>query len=252
MALQVQEGTLRNFVERSGGLARDTGFLARFLLAWPESTQGWRPFKGGAHRLASAVSIPSACRLSCWNSRRPLTSTGALSPVVLSLDPEAKRVWVRFHDDIERQLCTGGELADVRDVASKVADNAARLAALFHAIELGPVGAVGPKTIENAVRIVAWHVNEARRVCGDLALPRELTDAARLDQWLVHYCRHKGVQVVPRREVQRHVTPVHLRKGTALAAALTVLEEAHRVRQLEIDRRKELQINPALLREVQE
>ena len=44
IALQVQEATLRNFFDRSGGLARGTGFLARFLLAWPESTQGYRPF----------------------------------------------------------------------------------------------------------------------------------------------------------------------------------------------------------------
>lgn len=44
IALQVQEATLRSFFDRSGGLARGTGFLARFLLAWPESTQGHRPF----------------------------------------------------------------------------------------------------------------------------------------------------------------------------------------------------------------
>ena len=44
MALQVQEPTLREFFTRSGALARGTGFLARFLMAWPESTQGFRPF----------------------------------------------------------------------------------------------------------------------------------------------------------------------------------------------------------------
>ena len=207
VALQVQEATLRSFVERSGGLARGTGFLARFLLAWPESTQGQRLF----------VEAPTAWPgLSAFRQRvagllektAPIDAHGALSPVVLPLDPEAKQAWVRFHDEVERQLCTGGELSEVRDVASKAADNAARLAALFHAVELGPGDAVGPKTLENAARIVAWHVNEARRVFGGLALPPELTDAARLDRWLVHYCRARNVQVVPRREVQRHVTPV--------------------------------------------
>ncbi len=37
IALQVQEATLRSFFDRSSGLARGTGFLARFLVAWPES-----------------------------------------------------------------------------------------------------------------------------------------------------------------------------------------------------------------------
>jgi putative DNA primase/helicase len=45
VALQVQEATLRSFMEKSGELARGTGFLARFLIAWPESTQGTRFYK---------------------------------------------------------------------------------------------------------------------------------------------------------------------------------------------------------------
>ena len=44
MGLQVQSATLLSFFEKSGALARGTGFLARFLIAWPESTQGNRPF----------------------------------------------------------------------------------------------------------------------------------------------------------------------------------------------------------------
>jgi hypothetical protein len=41
--LQIQEPTLRSFFDKiSGALARGTGFLARFLVAWPESTQGTR------------------------------------------------------------------------------------------------------------------------------------------------------------------------------------------------------------------
>ena len=44
MGLQVQAAALREFFDRSGALARGIGFLARFLLAWPESTQGSRPF----------------------------------------------------------------------------------------------------------------------------------------------------------------------------------------------------------------
>jgi putative DNA primase/helicase len=44
VALQVQEATLLAFFDKSNGLARGSGFLARFVLAWPESTQGFRPF----------------------------------------------------------------------------------------------------------------------------------------------------------------------------------------------------------------
>ena len=63
VALQVQEATLRSYFDRSGGLARGTGFLARFLVAWPESTQGFRPFTDPPANLARASSIqPAHCR----------------------------------------------------------------------------------------------------------------------------------------------------------------------------------------------
>ena len=61
---------------------------------------------------------------------------------MLSLTPEAKAAWVEYHDAIESELSSGGELYDVRDVASKSADNAARLAALFQMFE-GAGGAIG-------------------------------------------------------------------------------------------------------------
>ena len=44
VSLQIQELTLRSFFDQSKGLARGTGFLARFLMAWPESTMGTRVF----------------------------------------------------------------------------------------------------------------------------------------------------------------------------------------------------------------
>ncbi len=42
MALMIQESTLRAFFEQSKGLARGTGFLARFFVAWPDSAMGTR------------------------------------------------------------------------------------------------------------------------------------------------------------------------------------------------------------------
>ena len=36
---------LRGFLERAGTLPRGTGFIARFLIAWPGSTQGTRAYR---------------------------------------------------------------------------------------------------------------------------------------------------------------------------------------------------------------
>jgi putative DNA primase/helicase len=114
---------------------------------------------------------------------------------MLSLTPEAKAAWVQYHDAIESELASGGELYDVRDVASKTADNAIRLAALFQIFE-GTGGAVGLDCFESGSRIAAWHLNESRRFFGELALPVELANAARLDRWLIEYCKRERTHCV--------------------------------------------------------
>jgi hypothetical protein len=45
MGLAVQPDVVRAYFENSKGPARGFGFAARFLIAWPQSTQGTRLFK---------------------------------------------------------------------------------------------------------------------------------------------------------------------------------------------------------------
>lgn len=246
VALQVQEPTLREFFARSGALARGTGFLARFLVAWPESTQGMRQINSDApdgpatwphlaefhRRIAAILDRPV-----------PIDEDGALTPSMFTLTTDAKAAWVEFHNAIESELASGGELHDVRDVASKSADNAARLAALFQVFE-GSGGTIGMDSFESAARIAAWHLNEARRFLGELALPAELADAGRLDDWLVEHCRRERTHLVSTREAQR-LGPI--REKEKLAAALRELEELDRVKVVQEGRRKIIKVNPALI-----
>jgi putative DNA primase/helicase len=248
IALQVQGETLRSFFDRSGGLARGTGFMARFLIACPESTQGYRPFS------EAPESWPALARFNqriteILEQEVTIDEDGALSPALFSLPGDTKDAWVVFHDAIENELRSGGELYDVRDVASKTADNAARIAALFQFLEHGPGHAISLEAFNGASRIAAWHLHEARRFFGELALPMELADAVRLDSWLIDYCRREKTNIVPRREAQRNVTPGHLRKKSSLDLALFELEDAGRLRLIQEGRRKEIHINPALLEE---
>lgn len=242
MGLMIQETTLREFFSKSGGLARGTGFLARFLVAWPESTQGQRPFTeapanwphlAAYHRRIAAI----------LNQPAPIDEDGALTPAMLSLAPDAKAAWVEYHDAIESELASGGELYDVRDVASKSADNAARLAALFQQFEHGMGGAIGLDSFERASRITAWHLSEARRFFGELALPAELADAARLDSWLIEHCKQARTHFVKKNHVRQHGP---LRDGGRLDAAIRELAELDRLQLVKDGKRLTIHLNPAL------
>ena len=244
MALQVQEATLRAFFGSDKGLARGSGFMARFLIAWPVSTQGMRPFTEAPDNWPALAAFNG--RLSAILDRAaPIDDDGALTPAMLTLAPDAKAAWVDFHNEIEAMLSTGGELFDVRDVASKIADNAARLAALFHVFE-GNIGPIGFDAMESGTCLAAWHLNEARRFFGELAMPAELANPARLESWLVDYCRREATDKVPTRAVQQF-GPGGLRDKTAMQQAVKGLAELGRARMVQDGRKRLIQINPALL-----
>ena len=245
VAIQVQDATARNFFERTDGLARGTGFFARFLLAWPESTQGFRPFTDSPE-IWHALEAFNQRLSEILGQPIPTDENGTLTPTLMSFRADAKAAWIAFHDAIEHELVSGGELHDVRDVASKIADNAARIACLFEVFE-GFGGAISLESFEAASRIAAWHLNESRRFFGELALPSELTDVARLDSWIISYCKNRNVNYILQREIQRNVNPIHLRKKAALEPVLLGLIETGRIRVMQQGRNKVVMVNPALL-----
>lgn len=227
MALQTQEASLRAFVDGGKGLARGMGFFARFLIAWPESTQGSRPY-------CEAPAMPAVTRFNGWvrwllDKALPLDSTGRLVPTRIALDPEAKAAWVAYHDGVEARLRPGGDLSDVRDVASKTADNAARLAALFHCLQHGNEGEISADDMRRGCALAQWYLGQAQRLFAGLLLDPAINAAAMLDSWLVAWCDNEGVLSVTTGEVAR-LGPGSLRAKDAWGAALSVLERHNRAR----------------------
>ena len=243
MSLMIQEATLRDFYAKSGALARGTGFFARFLLAWPESTQGHRPF-----------TEPPDCwpALSSFNSQisaildqpAPIDQNGGLQPVMMRFSPDAKKSWKDFYNAIESELKNGGELFDVKDVASKTADNAARLSALLQIFEHGMGGTVCKECFDSASQIAAWHLREALRFFSELALPVELANAARLDAWLIDYCRRSNVREIPKNHV-RQSGP--LRDKSLLDTAIKELQSLDRIWAEPNGKKVTITLNPSLL-----
>lgn len=243
IALQTQEATLHNFLEKSGDLARGTGFLARFLVSWPASTQGYRMFTEAPMHWPHLSAFHA--RITAMLSQPfTLDEDGMLTPPIMSLSRGAKDAWIEYHDTIERGLTHGGELGDVRDVASKSADNAARLAALFQMFESG-FSPVSHEVFDRASTIAAWHLSESRRFLGGFSLPREMGDATKLDGWIVEHCCRSGSATVGKNYARQHGP---IRDSSRLDAAIRELVELDRVR-LEKDGKKTMiQINPMLVR----
>lgn len=246
VALQVQQATIREFVSQSAGLARGSGFLARFLITWPESTQGFRPFTEPP-RGWPALDTYRRRVLDLLNTPPPVDSEYSLIPPALHLSPQAKALWIRFHDAVEAELRPGGELDDARDVASKAADNCARLACVFHVLEHGPSGQIDRDSIERAGELVRWYLGEARRFLDTLAISPDTANALDLLAWLIRTARKNGSAAISTGDILR-LGPNPTRKKPARDAALETLADCGWLRLAQDGKQKLVEINPKAIK----
>ena len=222
ISVMVQPDIIRKYLSKKGPEFSGSGFRARALWSQPESTQGTRFIVNPN---------PSMEHLDRFGDRlwRILLESmpddsGAYRPrKLLKLSYKAQQLWIKFHDEVEKNVGPFGLFIDVRDGAGKMADNAARMAGLFH-IYLGLEGEVEEELMERAISICSWHLMEFKRLFGvkaEISQPGE--DANNLEMWLrTNRYRFPIQNCGPRLFLLRH-GPNQLRSKARLDPALDVL-----------------------------
>jgi len=163
------------------------GFLARCLLAWPESTAGHRPYVAENLRNDAAM-IQYRARLADL-FRRPLPTAekqrNELAPRALAMTPDAYAAWRGVHDAIEAQIASGGRYSATfaRACASKAPEQCLRIAGVLTLLESPEAQRIEAATIERAAELALWHLNEAARLAGTAELSPEVRDAEALLNW---------------------------------------------------------------------
>lgn len=230
VSIMVQPKTLAKFLSKQGALFRDNGLGARFMFACPYSTQGTR--------FIQSVN-PSWLNLSAFQDRltQILDSTlpdASQNPSVrttLKFSPEAQSSWTYFYNQVEGDLIAGRYLADVKDGASKIADNLARVAALFHYFE-GNQGDISLDTMDRAAAVCSWYMHEFKRLFASAPeVPIEILDAQELERWFNDQChRYPGRSGMKKNDITQ-LGPNQLRQSKIRReAALYVLTQQDRIR----------------------
>lgn len=171
-----------------------------------------------------------------------MTEKCRLEPCVMTFPPEVKTIWISQYNAIEKALGNGGKLEDINDMASKAADNIARLAALFHYFEHGKTP-ICEDCLNRAAVIVLWHLNEAKRFFNDIATPPEQIRLKKLDKWMIGKAQNERTLGMRQNHILQYGP---IRRSEQLNEALETLQELDRIR---IDRSgsaKLVIINPKL------
>lgn len=194
ISLMVQEEVFQDFLTKRGRIARGSGHLARYLLAYPTSTVGFRHMTLKDHTwTALPVFHERVTELLEMADQRQANGEPR---TLLEFSEEAKQVWVDDQNRVEACMRPGECFEGIKDAASKSMEIAGRLAAIFHCFN-GSEGLISKETLQRALEVVGWHINEFNRLFGDANRFTQLQqDANYLNQHLLNRYWQQGCQKV--------------------------------------------------------
>jgi hypothetical protein len=225
----VQEAVFQKFLERKGDEARGIGFLARCLISRPQSTQGSRFIRGADIDL---VHLPKFKERIRELLHRRLAMNGNMDKeerIELNFSREAQAEWVNVFNRIEAEIRPGGVFCESRDYASKIAENIARIAAVFHTFQ-GKAGTEIPvETLRSATKLALWYAQQFIALFSPPdPMAETINDAVELERWIIKLIKQRGWTSVEKNFIRQR-GPNSLRSRDRLNWALNCLQENGRI-----------------------
>ncbi|MGY3437028.1 MULTISPECIES: YfjI family protein [unclassified Marinovum] len=216
--LMVQPSVARAFM--ADRMAADTGFLPRFLICEPPSTIGTRLHAQARHEAAPLSDFGHRLR-AILDTPLPMDEeTRELTPRVLPLAPDAKRLLIGFSDTIEKAQAGNGDLSHVTGYASKAAEQAARIAGVLTLWRDVQSASITATDMANGIALAQFYLTEAVRLADAANVSQEIDRAEALRKWLLESWPH--LEIVKSDVVQ--FGPNALRETPLAEKALGVLE----------------------------
>ncbi|MFN3067813.1 YfjI family protein [Serratia sp. J2] len=220
LSVMVQKKPFNSYLKRQGEKARGSGFFARcFPLFIDENltTQGTRFARAHSGNLKF---------LDCFYRRvdelivKGSSHNELNRRVCLSLSPPAQYAWEQIYNEIEGRIGPDEEYANMNDFASKLANNVARLSALFGYFTEGECS-IKKEYVESAWLLCEWYMKQAINLFGY----EEGHYEALLLSWLRREYTRSGRDRIRYNDIRRN-GPNVLRKGKLLDKVIANLEKA--------------------------
>ncbi|WP_158695502.1 DUF3987 domain-containing protein, partial [Cronobacter malonaticus] len=217
LSIMVQQNLLNTFQRSNNKIAKDSGFNARCLFSHPVSTQGYRQIYNP---------VISREHMPIFNGRiKELILSGLHNDrVLLQFSPAAASAWIDWYNFIETQMASTGELFNIRDCASKIAENTARIAALMHFFR-GDEGDITLIAMDAAEKISTWYLEEYQHF---FSSSNNSNDENELFDWIIHYCRYHGLARLKKNIILQY-GPVRLRSKKTIEPLLNNLAYTQKI-----------------------
>jgi Protein of unknown function (DUF3987)/Bifunctional DNA primase/polymerase, N-terminal len=184
VAISPQPDVLQNLSDRPG--FRGRGLLARFLYGLPASPLGSRLLQPNPVPSEVAEAYRAGIE-SLLALRAPAPGTdGQLNTWQLRFSQDAYRSWKDFQRSIEVLMREGGKLFHLKDWASKLPGEAARIAGIMHCVSISPDdgGIIGVAVTEQALNLCVLLIDQAIAVFDLMQRDPVMEDGQRVLRWI--------------------------------------------------------------------
>ena len=234
-------------------LMNGQGFLARALIACPPDLRGKRIWDNPQRRNDSPYDNPhlieywSRCHalLDPLPAKDPASSTGTPQRIKMQwANQQAEQAFYEHMQAIENRQANGQTLEYLKAYASRMAENASRIAALMAFFDGRKV--ITTDDIKRAFMLVEYSTAERLRYL-DATPTGEQNDSEKLSSWLVDKVMGKNPPMLNRTDAYNGAPKPMRKNNKILQNELDNLESMGHIRQMEDGKKKVIYINPKLL-----
>lgn len=184
--LMVQEPIMSELMDNA--LFDLQGFLPRCLIAFPPTTAGQRPYVEENLEKDSRIQAYWQAINQLFDRPFPIglppSPANELKPRSLLLTTEAKKVWIQFHNDIDKDLAEGKRFYMIRRFAAKAAEHVLRLSGVMTLVDNPNASEIDLPCLERGIQLIKYYLEERLRIHGFVSINPNLSCAASLLKWL--------------------------------------------------------------------
>lgn len=232
-------------------LMNGQGFLARALIACPPDLRGHRVWDDAKRRSDSPYDNPhlieywSRCNalLDPLPANEPTTTQGQPQRIKMQWAEGAEQVFCNHMQGIENRQANGQTLEYLKAYASRMAENASRIASLMAFFDGRKIITIDD--ITRAFMLVEYSTAERLRYL-DATPTGEQNDSEKLSSWLVDKARGKNPPMLNRTDAYNGAPKPMRKNNRILQSELDNLESKLHIKQIEDGRKKIIEVNPKL------
>ncbi len=173
------------------GLAENTGLIARFLVVQAPDRAGHR-IRYKPDKRDWAIVLGFAEKVKALMERPLPIEDDVCRPRAIDVTPEAERCIEAYYDEVEPEQQEGRLYEDFRATASKSVEQAYRIAGILAGWQSPDTPLVTIETMEAAIALARFYLNEAKRFMGVATQSRVTSDADEMMKQLTKAIGDKG------------------------------------------------------------